>query len=220
MPIRPEAQRRLQEGFQARIQKQQSKYEPQQRQATALAAEYHLGELEGIFAVKQQSAREMLSGMFFIAVLVCAIFGLPGVGMTVRGHPSAQAIAGSIVFLILLFVGFPLSLTLWRRATRYLWLYAFSDGLALGSLQSIERNITRWNQVTEVRNVWTGVYNPVSEDSEPRFTEYKLHLNDGRDVVISRAFQNMLDPYAPVGRMISAMVPTSVGKEIPSFPVI
>ncbi len=220
MPIRPEAQRRLQHGFQKRIQRQYRKYAPQHRQAVTLAAAFHLGELQGVFASRQQSARETFRGVLFILLILCGIVGVPLVGMALNDRPSGGTIARSILFLAVLGGGFVLSSSLWFRPPRYLWLYAFSDGLAVGVLPSIEEHIIRWNHVAEIREVWVDLFSPVSEESVPRCTAYQLRLHDGRAVVIPRTFENMLDPYGSVGRMISALVPTAVAQAMPSFPVI
>ena len=95
-----------------------------------------------------------------------------------------------------------------------------SDGLAVGSAQFIEQNVIRWSDVTDIRSIWNNRFDPVSEESEPRLSAYQLSLYDGRTVVIPSTMQNMLDPDAPVGRMISALIPTSVAQTIPRFPVI
>ena len=220
MPIRPEAQVRLQQGFQKHVDQQYRKYASQHRQAVTLATAFELGELQGIFALKQQSARETIGGILFVLLMLCGIFGVPLVGMTLTGHPSGGTIARGILVLALLCGGIMLSGSLWLRPPRCLWLYAFSDGLAVGSVQSIEQHIIRWNQVADVRDVWTKQFSPASEESVLRCTEYKLHLYDGRAVVLPRTFQNMLDPYRSVGRMISVLVPTTVAQAIPSFPAI
>jgi hypothetical protein len=59
-----------------------------------------------------------------------------------------------------------------------------------------------------------------SEETVPVCTAYEVRTGDGREFVISRLLRNMMDPYAPVGRLISALVPASVGEAIPRFPVI
>jgi hypothetical protein len=220
MPIRPEAQLRLQQGFQKRVDQQSRKYASQHQQAVTLATAFHLGELQGIFALKQQNARETIGGILFILLMLCGIFGVPLVGIALNGHPSGATIARSVLFLAVLGGGLVLSGSLWLRPPRYLWLYAFSEGLAVGSAKSIQEHIVRWDHVTEIREVWTNLFSPVSEESVLRCTAYQLRLHDGRAVVVPRTFQNMLDPYRSVGRLISALVPSAVAQAMPSFPVI
>ena len=59
-----------------------------------------------------------------------------------------------------------------------------------------------------------------SEETVPVLAGYELRTHDERQFVIARELRNMLDPYFPVGRFISALVPASVGDAIPRFPTI
>jgi hypothetical protein len=220
MPIRPEAERRLQQGFQKRVDRQYRAYESQHRQATTLGVTFRLGELEGIFAEKLRSASENVGGTLFLLFLLFNIFGVPLVFTETGLYPSGVIIAHSVLALVILLGGLVLSGWLWLRPPQYLWLYAFSDGVAMGSPQSIDQNVIRWRDVTDVRPVWENQFNPVSEESEPRLVAYRLTVYDGRTVAIPGTLRNMLDPYAPVGRVIGALVPASVGQTIPRFPVI
>jgi hypothetical protein len=89
MPIRPEAERRLQQGSQKRVDRRYHVYQSQHRQATTLGAMFRLGELQGIFAAEWRSASENVGGMLFFLFLLCNIFGVPVV-FTEKGlHPQA-----------------------------------------------------------------------------------------------------------------------------------
>ena len=158
----------MQQGFQKYIDKQYRKYASQHRQAVALATLFRLGELQGIFALKQESVRETIGGVLFMLLLVCSIFGVPVVFIEKGVHPSGVIITHSVLFLAFLAGGYVLSCSLWMRPPRYLWLYAFADGLAVGPAQSIDQNIIRWSDVTDIHPVWSNRFNPVSEESEPR----------------------------------------------------
>ena len=220
MPLRPEAQRRLQQGFQKRVRAEYRKYASQHQQAVTLATTFHLGQLQGIFALKQQSTSETVFGSLFILLILCSIVGVSLVGMALNHHPSGVTIARSILALAVLGGGVVLSGWLWLRPPRYLWLYAFTDGVAVGSPPSLDQHIMRWEHVSDIRTVWTDLFSPVSEETALRCTAYELRLQDGRAVVIPRAFLNMLDPYRSVGPLIRALVPPAVAQTFPSFPVI
>ena len=65
-------------------------------------------------------------------------------------------------------------------------------------------------------NVWKNVFNPVSEDSEPRFVAYRLRLRDGRDLTLPLSYRNMLDPYAAIGPLLTAILPSPVAQTLPA----
>ena len=158
--------------------------------------------------------------MLFILALLCSLFGVPVVFMDLGVHPSSVLIAHSILFLGALAGGLALSCALWMRPPRSLWLYAYTDGVAVGSVDTIEHTIIRWDDVTDLRAVWSTRFNPVSEALEPRLTAYQLSVYDGRSVAIPSTMRNRLDPYPDVGRLIRALVPPSVAQTIPQFPGI
>jgi hypothetical protein len=52
------------------------------------------------------------------------------------------------------------------------------------------------------------------------YAGYRLTTASGEIVSITSRYQNMLDPYAPIGRTIAAMLPAQAGAAIPRFPTI
>jgi hypothetical protein len=129
-------------------------------------------------------------------------------------------VAQSVLALVILLGGLVLSGWLWLRPPPYLWLYAFAEGVASGTPQSIEQNVIRWADMTDLIPIWDNRFDLVSEESKLQLVAYQLRVYDGRSETIPRALRNMLDPYASVGRMISSIGPSSVTQTIPRFPVI
>lgn len=220
MPIRPEAQRRLEAGFQRHIQRQTQRHLSQIEQSALFAREQHLGEVIGLYAVKIPNKWATLSGSFLILVTVCGPFGFVSLIQILRQSPTLPNILGGILFLLLLLGGIILAIAIIRRGPHYRWLYIFTDGFALGSHPVSNFVFTRWDSVKEVWNIWTNVFNFVSEDHDPWFVAYKICLTDGREIQIPRSYSNMLDPYPDVGPLIRGFVPQAVATTIPTFPRI
>ena len=215
MPIRPEARQRLEAGFQRRVSEQRQRYATQWAEAEHLAVGLEYGDVVGIFGVNTGGEipfRAYLRGLaplLAIPVLIAA---------------AAERVAWAVPLLGALpfFTGawFGAMLLLGRRPKRRVWLYTFSEGFCAPDSSAPGPISARWEQVERVREVRTNEFNASSEESEPTLTGYELELGDGRRFLISRSYRNMMDPYAPVGRMVAGLTPPSVAEVIPRFPVI
>lgn len=220
MPIRPEARRRLDQGFQRRVDEQRRRYARQWSHAERLAADLGYGKVIGIFSMEERADEFGGSGLRygFWAMLPFLI------GFPLLIAAGAARIRGTIMLMGLLpFItgAWFLAVTLWayRRKGRA-WLYVFADGFATFADFAPETKSARWDEVAEVRKLWSESFDMNAEETVPVFTAYAVRTRDGREFVISRLLRNMMDPYAPVGRFLSALVPAAVGDAIPRFPVI
>lgn len=211
--IRPEARQKLNAGFQRRVDEQAARYAPELAHAAQLAARFECGQLAGVFA--KQAGGEVTRRAYAMAFL--SLLGIP-----VLIAAAAARVPGvlPLLFLYPFLAGAWVGLCMWlgRTPKRRVWFYAFTEGFMLvDDLQPAAAPVL-WSQVTWVSEVWTRI--DVSEGpSTPRLTAFRLHLAAGQAVEISRSFQNVQDPYGPVGQMIKGMMPAA-GQILPDFPTV
>jgi hypothetical protein len=220
MPISPESRRRLDAGFQRRVDEQFRRYARQWVAAERLAADLGYGHVIGIFSMQERADEFGGSVMRYGISAMLPFF----IGFPLLIAAGAARIRGAIMLMGLLpFItgAWFLAVTLWayRRKGRA-WLYVFSDGFATFADFAPETKSARWDQVAGVREIWDERFDMNAEETVPVLAAYEVRTRDGREFVISRSLCNMMDPYAPVGRFITALVPASVGEAIPRFPVI
>jgi hypothetical protein len=213
--MRPEPERKLNAGFQRRVDDQRYRYAAQLAHADQLAAHFELGDVVGVYSaqaggdVKRRAYVVALLPMAAIPVLIVgAAASVPGVLPVLRLFPFAFG------------AWFGVSLWRGREPKRTVWCYVFSQGFMLADDPPAQAWPVRWSQVTEVSDVWTGVYNAASEESRPTLTGYRLRLADGQAVEISRSFWNVLDPYRQVGQLLRSLLPAQAGAVLPKFPTI
>ena len=231
--MRPEAERRLREGFQRRVDEQAGRYAAQLAQARQEAARFECGEVAGVFSA--QAGGDVPPRTYVVALLPLA--GIPVlIAAAAAGIPGTLPLLGAFPFLAGAWIG----MSFWRgrEPKRQVWLYAFTEGFML--LDQPRTDPTRptrptrprrptdptdappvpWSQVTEVREVWTDTYRPGGEDPRPALTAYRLQLADGRAHEISRSFRNVHDAYGEMGQLFRGLAPGTVGKTMPSFPTV
>jgi hypothetical protein len=101
------------------------------------------------------------------------------------------------------------------RFTR--WLYAYPAGLAELDPKAPPRPL-RWDTITDAVDEWT------SSGSESQslwdYEGFRLTASDGRTVLITARYVNVLDPYGPAGSLIASLLPAGVGATIPRLPSI
>jgi hypothetical protein len=220
MPIRPESQRRLREGFQRRVDEQRRRYAEQLAQAERLAAAFGYGDVIGIFSMEERADEFGESPIRYGFWGLLPLF----VGLPLLIAAAAARIRGVLILMIAWpFVtgAWFLMVSLWahRRKGR-VWLYVLADGFVTFADFAPEPKSARWDQIANVQELWHERFDPSSEEMVPVLMGYRVQTRDGRDFILSRLLRNMLDPYAPVGRFLTAIVPASVGEVIPRFPVI
>ena len=213
--MRPEAERKLRAGFQRRVDEQSQRYAVQLAHASQLAARFGCGEVAGVFTA--QAGGGVRRSTYVVGLLPLAAIPLLIAGAAIR-VPGVLPLLIIFPFAAGAWIG--LSFLLGREPKRRVWLYAFAEGFMLLDNAPASAEPVRWNQVTEVSEVWTEVYRPSEEDSRPALTAYRLRSADGQAHDISRSFRNVQDPYGEVGQLLRGLAPGSIGKTMPRFPGI
>ena len=215
MAMRPEAERNLRGGFQRRVDEQSYRYAAQLAHADQLSAHFECGEVVGVYSA--QAGGDVRRRAYVVALLPMAAIPVLIIATAAR-VPGMLPLLGLFPFAFGAWSG----LSLWRgrEPKRTVWFYAFAQGFMLLDDAPGPARPVRWNQIVEVNDVWTGVYNAASEESRPTLTAYRLRSADGQVHEISRSFWNVLDPYRQVGQLLRSLVPASVGNAIPKFPTI
>jgi hypothetical protein len=208
--MRPEAERRLREGFQRRVDEQSSRYAAQLAEAGRQAARFECGEVAGVFSA--QAGGDVPRGTYVMAFLPLAAIPVL-IAATAMRAPGTLPLLGAFPFLAGAWIG----MTFWRGRTpkRQVWLYAFTEGFILFDDPPACTMPVRWSQVTEVSQVWTNAYLPGDEDPTPVLSAYRLRTADGRVHEISRSFRNVQDPYGEMGQLFRHLAPGTVGKTMP-----
>jgi hypothetical protein len=213
--MRPEAEQRLRQGFQRRVDEQGNRYAAQLADAERVAAIHECGEVAGVFTGQTGGGvrlRAYVVGLLPLAAIPVLI-ALGAVNV-----PGMAALLALSPFLI----GGWFGLSIWRgRAPkRRIWLYAFTDGFVLSDHPQASAFPVRWSQVTEVSVIWTEAFDPGSEEARPAVSGYRLRCTDGQAIEIPRSFQNVRDPYGELGRSLRRLMPAAIGDNMPQFPTI
>lgn len=214
--MRPEAERRLREGFQRRVDEQASRYAAQLAHARQQGNRFECGELVGVFGA--EAGGEPTRRTFVIAFLPLAAIPLV-IALPATGIPGTLPLLASFPFLAGAWIG--LSFWFLREPKRQVWLYAFTDGFLLLDPKLADAAPVPWSQVTEISPVWENHYSPGDEDTpRPVLTAYRLRSADGRLHEIPRSFKNVQDPYREMGQLFRILSPGTIGKTMPKFPTI
>jgi hypothetical protein len=213
--VRPEPERKLNAGFQRRVDEQRSRFAPQLAYAEQTAAHFECGDVIGVYSA--QAGGDVRRRAYVVGLLPMAAIPVLIVGAAAE-VPGILPMLGLFPFAFGAWFG----VSLWRgrEPKRTVWFYAFTGGFMLVDDPPVQTRPVRWSQVAEVSDVWTGVYNPASEESRPTLTAYRLRMADGQAHEISRSFWNVLDPYRQVGQMLRSMMPAQLGSTMPTFPTI
>jgi hypothetical protein len=215
MQIRPEAERKLREGFQRRVDEQGSRYAPQLAYAQQAAAHFECGDVIGVYneragvGVRRQAYVIGLAPLALIPLLIAA---------AAAGLPGVLPVLGAFPFMVGAWFG--ISLIRGRVPRRWVWFYAFTEGFVLPEDPRASAAPVRWSEVTQVSEVWTDVYNVSAEESRPALTAYRLRLADGSACDISRSLRNVRDPYRDVGQVLRGVMPAAVSQTMPAFPSV
>jgi hypothetical protein len=213
--MRPEPERKLRAGFQRRVDEQSNRHAAELAHAEQLADYFECGEVVGVYSAR--AGGDVRRRAYVRALLPMAAIPVLIAGAAAR-VPGMLPLLG--VFPFAFGAWFGVSLWRGREPKRTVWFHAFTQGFILMDDPVAPAAPVRWNQVVDVSEVWTGVYNPASEESRPTLTAYRLRTADGQAHEISRSFWNVRDPYREVGQLIRGLVPASVGSTIPAFPTI
>jgi hypothetical protein len=213
--MRPEAERRLREGFQRRVDEQASRYAAQLAHARQQAARFGCGEVTGVFGA--QAGGDVLPRTFVVALLPLAAIPLL-IAVAAAGIPGTMPLLVAAPFLLGAWIG----VSFWRgrEPKRQVWLYAFTGGFMLLDGPPLNAMPVLWSEVTDVAEVWTDAHRPGDEDPTPVLSAYRLRTADGRVHEISRSFRNVQDPYREMGQLFRMLAPGTIGTTMPRFPAI
>jgi len=214
--MRPEAERRLREGFQRRVDEQSSRYAAQLADAGQQANRFECGEVAGVFGT--QAGGEVPRRTYVVAFLPIAAIPVL-IAIAASGFPGTVPLLGAFPFIAGAWIG----VSFWRGRTpkRQVWLYAFTEGFLLLDDAQPAAMPVRWSEVTEIGQVWTNTYRPGDEDDPtPVLSAYQLRTADGRVHQISRYFKNVQDPYREMGQLFRMLSPGTIGKTMPRFPTV
>ena len=209
----PEARRRLDEGFQRRIEERRGQYAARWQDAVRLGRHFGLGPATGIYRTEVDPP---VSGRMWLRMLApIPVFALA----VLLAATTAPAVVVPLIMLLPFAVGgwIFVSFMAIRRNRFERWLYAFAGGFAEVD-PGVPPRVVRWDDVTDVVDEWVSA----SSDSSSLwdYVGYRLTTASGGVVSITSKYRNMLDPYAPVGRLLSGMLPGQAGDAIPRFPTI
>jgi hypothetical protein len=213
--MRPEAERKLREGFQRRVDEQSNRYSAQLADASQQAARLECGAVAGVFGA--QAGGDVPRRTYVVALLPLAAIPLL-IALAATGLPGTVPLLGASPFI----TGAWMGVSFWRGRTpkRQVWLYAFTEGFLLLDDPTAYLVPVRWSQVDEVTEVWTNTRIPGAEDPTPVHSAYRLRTADGRVHEVSRSFKNVQDPYREMGQLFRTLAPGTVGKTMPKFPTI
>ena len=209
----PEARRRLDDGFQQRIAERNGQFAARRQHAVGVGAQFGLAQAVGIYRtevnppVGVRGVLRMLAPIPAVVVVVLvAATVLPGV--LVPLIMLVPFVVGGWVFVCFMTI---------RRNRFDRWLYAYTGGFTELD-PGVPPRVVRWEDITDAVDEW------VSAGSESMslwdYAGYRLTTASGDIVSITTRYQNMLDPYAPIGRTIAGMLPAHAGAAIPRFPTI
>jgi hypothetical protein len=214
--MRPEAEQKLRQGFQRRVDEHSSRYAEQLADADRVAMMHECGEVVGVFTARAGGGvrpRAYVVGLLPLAAipLLIALGAIDVPGMT------------SLLILSPFLIGGWFGLSIWRgrKPRRRSWLYAFTDGFVVSDDPRASAFPVRWSQVTDVSVIWTVAYEPGADgEGRPVVSGYSLRCTDGQALEIPRSFQNVRDPYGELGRSLRRLLPIAVGDTMPQFPTI
>jgi hypothetical protein len=209
----PEARRRLDDGIRRRIDDRSGQFAARWQDAVGLGGHFRLAQAVGIY-------RTEVNPPVSVRVVLRMLAPIPAVVVVVL--VAATVLPGVLAPLIMLV---PFAVGGWafvcfmaiRRNRFDRWLYGYTGGFAELD-PGVPPRVVRWEDITDVVDEW------VSAGSESMslwdYAGYRLTTASGDIVSITCRYQNMLDPYAPIGRTIAGMLPAQVGAAIPRFPTI
>ena len=209
----PEARRRLDDGFRRRVDDRSGQFAARWQDAVGLGGQFRLAQAVGIY-------RTEVNPPVSVRVVLRMLAPIPAVVVVVL--VAATVLPGVLTPLIMLV---PFAVGGWaflcfmaiRRNRFDRWLYGYTGGFAELD-PGVPPRVVRWEDITDVVDEW------VSAGSESMslwdYAGYRLTTASGDIVSITCRYQNMLDPYAPIGRTIAGMLPAQVGAAIPRFPTI
>jgi hypothetical protein len=209
----PEARRRLDDGFRRRIDDRSGQFAARWQDAVGLGGHFGLAQAVGIY-------RTEVNPPVGVRVVLRMLAPIPAVVVVVL--VAATVLPGALAPLIMLV---PFAVGGWafvcfmaiRRNRFDRWLYGYTGGFAELD-PGVPPRVVRWQDITDVVDEW------VSAGSESMslwdYAGHRLTTASGDIVSITTRYQNMHDPYAPIGRTIAGMLPAQVGAAIPRFPTI
>jgi hypothetical protein len=147
--MRPEAERRLREGFQRRVDEQSNRYAARLAFASQQAARFECGAVAGVFSA--QAGGDVLRRTYVVAFLPLAAIPVL-IAAAALGFPGTVPLLGAFPFLAGAWIG----VSFWRGRTpkRQVWLYAFTEGFMLLDDPPGYAMPVRWSQVTEVSQLF------------------------------------------------------------------
>jgi hypothetical protein len=208
-----EAERKLRDGLQRKVDEHRARYAPHLAHADRVARATECGEVVGVFMAEVGGT--IPTSAYAVGLLPVAAAPL-AIAASLAGVPGSGFVLVALPFIT--GAWFVRSLLHAREPRRTVWLYAFTGGFIVFDPHT-DATPVHWSDVTEVRDVWSTVFNLDGESSRA-LTAYELHLTDDRICEVSRSYDNVLDPYRDVGPILTTLAPASLGKFMPKLPTV
>ncbi|MEV4132074.1 hypothetical protein AB0J72_07895 [Dactylosporangium sp. NPDC049742] len=213
MGMSPEARRRLDERFGQRVERRRQDHAANWEHAVRVGQGLGLGDPLGIYHTEVFPPLGARRVLWLVAPAVAYV---AGVVLLVLWNPDrALPFIGVLPFLVGPYVVVCVLITRRRRFTR--WLYAYGGGFAEVDPDGPPRPV-RWDEITDAVDAWR--HDGGESVSSWAYDGFLLTTAGGRTVPVTAKYENALDPYAPIGGMIAALMPAEVGAAIPRFPTI
>jgi len=214
MKIRPEAAQRLQQGFQKHVDEQKRRFGAEWQNAVEFGRRSGLGQAVGIFRAEIHPPL----GPGFFARVLAPIAAIPlFIFAAVKGVPGMPQLLFFLPFLLAGWIGVNSLLTLRNRYNR--WLFAYADGFTEFDESSQPGRPRRWEDFTDVADSWSWIDSEVGSSSW-HFDGLQLTERGGSLALFNTPYNNMLDPYQSMGRLLGGLFPSTIGPTIPQFPTI
>lgn len=206
-----DARRQLDQAVQRRVEQRQRQAAANWEHAVQVGRSLGLGEPLGIYhteVIPPLGARRVLRLLSPVAVLA-----LGATLLVLRAPAAAPPVIGVSLLLAVAYAFLVLAVT-WRLGRFTRWLYGYTGGLAELDADGQPRPI-RWADVADVVDAWSS-----AGLESPSYEGFRLTTAAGRTVLVTARYSNALDPYAPGGGLIAALMPAEVGAAFPRFPSI
>jgi len=211
MPMRPQARRTMVDRFERRVHARRAEFASRWQHAEDLGRRLGHQRVYGIYFQDLSHPGGTALGclgiflfvaMFFVAQALTTLIAVPR-------WVALTAVLGMLGGVVACLNGL---VRLHRRS----WVYLYPEGLVLEDHRGRLRVHARWGEICGADWIWRSY-----DDHDGGSIEgYRLRRASGQPLALSVKVCNALDPYAPVGGLLSTLAPRSLGQVLPHFPTL